>query len=123
MDATRLLQYITTAKLGEGKWKGTTQNFVLHWNERIKEHERLVPNPTDYFSNGQKLSMLQNAVHAIPELSLVKNQVELSEIQTGQPVSYDTYLNLLKAQCTILRCSSFVASWYWCCTSRFSTET
>ena len=30
MDASTLLSYITSARLGDGNWKGTTHTFILY---------------------------------------------------------------------------------------------
>jgi len=31
MNASDMLTYITTVRLGDGKWKGSTHAFILHW--------------------------------------------------------------------------------------------
>lgn len=33
MDASSLLTYITTTRLGDGKWKKSTHAFILHWQD------------------------------------------------------------------------------------------
>lgn len=33
LDATSILTYITTSRLGDGTWKGTTHAFILHWQD------------------------------------------------------------------------------------------
>ena len=35
MNASSLLLYITSTNLGDGKWKGTTHTFILHWQEQV----------------------------------------------------------------------------------------
>jgi hypothetical protein len=48
LDSATLLAYITSAKLGDGKWKGTTHAFVLHWQDQIRLFGDLVGSHT-YF--------------------------------------------------------------------------
>ncbi len=31
LDCASILEYLTSARLGDGKWKGNTQSFILHW--------------------------------------------------------------------------------------------
>jgi hypothetical protein len=34
LNSTKILRYITSAKIGDGSWHGTTENFVLSWQEQ-----------------------------------------------------------------------------------------
>ena len=66
MDASNILSYITTAKLGDGKWNGTTHAFILHWQDQVRKYHDLSSHhklPLDL-----QRTMLENAVHNIPEL-------------------------------------------------------
>jgi hypothetical protein len=49
----------------------------------------------EYFWNGQKRHMLQNAVHPVQELCAVKTQADQHKTQTGKELTYDQYVNLL----------------------------
>ena len=63
-QASSLLTYITSARLGDGDWRGTTENFIIHWEEQIRTYERI----TDYshrFPGEVKRTMLENAVNSI----------------------------------------------------------
>ena len=33
IDSSRLLSYITSVRIGDGLWNGTSRSFVLHWQE------------------------------------------------------------------------------------------
>jgi hypothetical protein len=44
---------ITSAKLGDGSWNGTTEAFIIHWQNQVRLYEKDGP-PTDLFSIGQK---------------------------------------------------------------------
>ena len=41
MNASNLLSYITTTKLGDEKWKGTTHAFILHWQDQVRKYHDL----------------------------------------------------------------------------------
>lgn len=99
LDASNLLTYITTARLGSaGSWKGSTSNFLIHWTDQIRQYHTLVPS-TDRFSDQQLLTMLQNAVHPITELRQVKNQADQMKAQFGNAITYAQYVKLLESSC------------------------
>ena len=35
IDSSRLLLYITSVRIGDGLWNGTSHSFVLHWQEQV----------------------------------------------------------------------------------------
>ena len=100
MDSSQILSYITSARLGEqSSWKGTTLNFVIHWENQIRLYERQVPT-RDHFSSSIKRTMLENAVHPISELRQVKTNADLDTAKTGVSITYEQYMSLLKSACT-----------------------
>ena len=64
LEASALLAYVTTAILGEDTWKGTTASFILHWQDKLRLYEALVP-AKDHFSGEVKQTLLQNAVGTV----------------------------------------------------------
>ena len=42
VDASELLAYITTSRLGTGVWKGSMKSFIIHWQSQIQKYEGLV---------------------------------------------------------------------------------
>jgi hypothetical protein len=60
----------------------------------VQKYEKLVEK-RDHFLEAIKLHMLQNAVHAVPELQQVKVQADQLETQTGRQLSYVEYVTLL----------------------------
>jgi hypothetical protein len=58
LSSIKILGYITSAKIGDGSWNGTAENFILNWQEQIRLYERLTP-ARGHFSDEQKLTMLQ----------------------------------------------------------------
>jgi len=73
IDSSRVLSCITSVRIGNDHWNGTTHSFILHWQEQVQLYESLV-DAADHFSHEQKMHMLQNAVHPLQELRQVKNQ-------------------------------------------------
>ena len=94
INSSKILSYITSVRLGNVEWKGSTESFVLNWINQVRLYERQVP-LTDHFSDGQKRVMLENAVHDISELRQVKNNADLEKTKTGQTLSFDQYTSLL----------------------------
>lgn len=94
MESSTILSYITSVRLGNGEWKGTTEAFILNWINQVRLYERQVPD-SDHFSDGQKRVMLENAVHGLSELRQVKNNADLEKTKTGQTLRFDQYTSLL----------------------------
>ena len=89
LNASDLLQYLTTAKLGEtSTWKGDTDSFILHWGNQHRLYDAMVE-VVDQFSPAQKHVVLQNAVHPIPELRAVKLKADMAKTLSGKVLSYD----------------------------------
>ena len=86
MSAAALLSYITSERLGTGQWKGTAEGFITHWQEQVRQYERQVP-MSDHFSDGQKRTMLENAVRDVDELRQVKVNAYLERTVTGQALT------------------------------------
>ncbi len=93
MTAFSLLSYITSTNLGDGKWKGSTHAFILHWQDQIQKYQDL--NPQQALSSDLQCTLLQNAVYPIMELQQVKMQAAQFKTQTGKDLSYDKYCSLL----------------------------
>ena len=94
IDSSSILSYITSVRLGNGTWKGTTEAFLVHWQDQVRLYERQVP-LSDYFSDGQKRTMLENAVAPISELRQVKNTADLEKTKTGRTLLFEEYASLL----------------------------
>jgi hypothetical protein len=61
------MSYITSVRLGDGKWRGSSKGFVvLNWVNQIRKYEAITPTTSD----GQKRTMLENAVSMISDFVL-----------------------------------------------------
>jgi len=93
MDAATLLGYITTSNLDDGKWKGTTHAYILHWQDQVRKYHDM--NPSQSLSNDIQRTLIQNAVHPIAELRAVKIQADQQKTLTGKDLTYEQYCSLL----------------------------
>ena len=82
--------YVTTTVLDKS-WKGTTEQFILHFNEQFRQLDAVSP-PEESLPFTTRLTLLQTAVHNIPELRMVETMEEfisLSSSTPGPTMSYD----------------------------------
>ena len=82
-------------------WKGTTEQFILHFNEQFRQLDEVSP-PEESLPYTTRLTLLQTAVHNIPELRMVETMEEfisLSSTTPGPTIGYDNYLTLLQNAC------------------------
>ena len=93
MDASTLLSYITTVKLGDGKWRGTTHAFILHWQDQIRKYHDL--NPLQKLPLPLQRTMLENAIHENRDLRAVSTQAAQHRTHTGIDLTYEQYCSLL----------------------------
>ena len=96
----RLHTYVTTTVLDKS-WKGTTEQFILHFNEHFRQLDEVSP-PEESLPYTTRLTLLQTAVHNIPELRMVETMEEfisLSSSTPGPTMGYDNNLTLLQNAC------------------------
>ena len=99
-EKRRLHTYVTTTVLDKS-WKGTTEQFLLHFNEQFRQLDEVSP-PEESLPYTTRLTLLQTAVHIIPELRMVETMEEfisLSSSTPGPTMGYDNYLTLLQNAC------------------------
>ena len=97
-EASTLLSYITTVRMGES-WKGSSTGFILHWREKVRLYETMV-DADQKLSDSLKLTLLQNAVSDLSELRMVKMQDEQGQSKGEAPLKYEQYLPLLLSAAT-----------------------
>ena len=96
----RLHTYVTTTVLDKS-WKGTTEQFILHFNEEFRQLDEVSP-PEESLPYTTRLTLLQTAVHNIPELRMVETMEEFISLSSFTPepnMGYDNYLTLLQNAC------------------------
>ena len=69
-EKRRLTQYVTNTVLDDN-FKGTTEQFVLHFNEQFRQLEE-ISEDSEKLPSTVKLTLLQSAVRSINDLKLLK---------------------------------------------------
>ena len=64
---SKLPAYIKSARVGYVPWSGTTDFFIINWQEQIQIYDNLVE-ISDHLSGFQECTMLENVVEPIPSL-------------------------------------------------------
>jgi hypothetical protein len=99
LSIAKLNEFLTLARL-DSRWNGTNVGFILHWQEKMRQYEDMVP-PNKTYLDGVKKRMLESAVRAIPELRQVKTNEELARATNGGiSLTYTEYVNLLVSAAT-----------------------
>ena len=94
VDTLALLTYITSARLGTGVWKGSSESFIIHRQNQVQKYDKLV-HKADCFSDSIKRTMLENDVQVIQDFRGVRNQTDQFQVRLGTKISYDQYCSLL----------------------------
>ena len=99
-EKRRLHTYVATTVL-EKSWKGTTEQFLLHFNEQFRQLAKVSP-PEESLPSTTRFTLLQTAFRNIPELRMVETMEEFISVSFSTPGStmdYDNYLTLLQNTC------------------------
>ena len=100
-EKRRITQYVTNTVLDDN-FKGTTEQFVLHFNEQFRQLEE-ISEDDERLPPSVKLTLLQTAVRSINDLRIVETLDEFQSTTHGHgsstSLSYDTYYDLLINAC------------------------
>ena len=100
-EKRRLTQYVTNTVLDDN-FKGTTEQFVLHFNEKFRLLDE-ISQDSEKLQPTVKLTFLQSAVRSINDLRIVETLDEFQSTTYGHGsstlLSYDTYYDLLIITC------------------------
>ena len=100
-EKRRLTQYVTNTVLDDN-FKGTTEQFVLHFNEQFRQLEE-ISEDDERLPPSVKLTLLQTSVRSINDLRIVETLDEFQSTTHGHgsstSLSYDTYYDLLINAC------------------------
>ena len=96
-EKKRLTQYVTNTVLDDN-FKGTTEQFVLHSNEKFRQLDE-ISDDSEKLPLIVKLTLLQTAVRSINDLRIVETLDEFQSTTHGHgsstSLSYQTYYDLL----------------------------
>ena len=100
-EKRRLTQYVTNTVLDDN-CKGTTEQFVLHFNEQLRQLEEIAEE-SEKLPPTVKLTLLQIAVRSINDLRIVETLDEFQSTTYGHgsstSLSYETYYDLVINAC------------------------
>ena len=100
-EKRKLTHYVTNTVL-DRRFRGTTQQFVLHFTEQFRRLDELT-DLSERMPDSIKMALLQNAVKDIPQLSIVETLDEYTSTTSGDGsfthLNYSSYYNLLINAC------------------------
>ena len=100
-EKRRLTQYVTNTVLNDN-FKGTSEQFVLHFNEQFRQLDE-ISEDSENLPPTAKLTLLQTAVRSINDLRIVETLDEFQSTTYGHgsttSLSYETYYDLLINDC------------------------
>ena len=100
-EKRRCTQYVTNTVLDDN-FKGTTEQFVLHFNEQFRQLDE-ISEDSEKLPPTVKLALLQTAVRSINDLRIVETFNEFQSTTYGHgsstSLSYETYYDLLLNAC------------------------
>ena len=100
-EKRRLTQYVTNTVLDDN-FKGTTKQFVLHFNEQFRQLDE-ISDDSEKLPPTVKLTLLQTAVRSINDLRYFETLDEFLRTTCGHgsstSLSYQTYYDLLINAC------------------------
>ena len=100
-EKRKITHYLTNTVL-DSQFRGTTQQFVLHFNEQFRGLDDLT-DISERMPESIKMALLQNAVKDIPQLSIVETLHEYTSTTCGDGsfthLNYSSYYNLLINAC------------------------
>ena len=97
-ETCRLHAYVSTT-IYNRPWKGTTEQFVLHFHEQFRQLDEVTP-LKEHLRHSVRLTLLQTPVRSVPELMIVETMEEymsLTNSLSGQvSITYDKYFMMLQ---------------------------
>ena len=92
--------YLTSTRLHTSGWRGTQQEFLLHWNKQVQEYNDISPTP---YGDEQAVTHLKACVAGTPNLATVyANHVAARKaLGRSAPLDLEEYIQLLTDQAII----------------------
>jgi hypothetical protein len=90
MDSGELLSYLTTTKISDGSWRGTTKTFILNWIDKLRLYHELT-SVADRLSKNTQRTLLQNAVIGLNALRQVQINSDLQQDTHGTVLTFAQY--------------------------------
>ena len=96
----QLSTYLTSTRLKDGTWKGSQENFILHFKEQVRVHNELCEKEERRFTGEHAINMLNAAVNGIPHLQgvLFNWRATAKASNSGKDLTFEEYIGLLQQQ-------------------------
>ncbi len=100
-ERRRLHSYISNI-VYDSSWRGTTETFVLHFHEQLRQLDELTP-LDEQLPASTRLAYLKNAVSTLDSLNVVETYERVIKMTNpdSSEMDYDTYFDLLIDTCVI----------------------
>ena len=87
---------MTNIKLDD-TWRGTNENFLMHYNNQLRLLDSLVDSGEKLPDNA-RVTFLESAIESVPDVLRVSITANALQAQLGstRPISYRSYFDLLK---------------------------
>ena len=59
IDTSSCITYITSVQFGMGKWNDTAVSFISHWQDQVRQYNKLVDDQKDTLSPNLMYTMLK----------------------------------------------------------------
>ena len=93
--------YVSTT-VYDRSWKGTTEQFVLHFHKQFRQLDELTP-LDEQLPHSVRLTLLQTALRSVPELRIVETMEEYMSLTNSYTshysIPYDKYFTVLQNAC------------------------
>ena len=86
--------YCSTTWINDGKWKGNTHSYILHFQQQVRNYDKLAPK---VFTPEEKMQYLQQAVQPLPDLQAIKGTTKTLYKALKKDLSYEDYFDLLSS--------------------------
>ena len=83
IESNEILQYITSARFGQGKWRGTAVSFISHLEEQVRQYNKLVEEEEE-IQDKLKHNILKSAVADVAKLRNVQDTADQLRTNTGK---------------------------------------
>ena len=96
----QLSTYLTSTRLKDGSWKGSQENFILHFKEQVRLYNELCERDQGRYTGEHAINMLNAAVNGIPHLQgvLATWHTTAKASGSGKELGFSKYIGLLQQQ-------------------------
>ena len=93
-ERCRLHAYVSTT-VYDRSWKGTTEQFVLHFHEQVRQLDELTP-LDEQLPHSLRLTCCQTAVWSVAELRIVETMEEYMSLKILTPVTIPSHRTIFQ---------------------------